>query len=122
MRGDVAVDDENGSGDAAERASSTCRDTTTITTTTQRTVKDNNEVGDYAKALKKTAVDDIKVMEALELKEMHRMISHGLKAVRVALRAVLGYINSSEKRIETLKNEIKILKTRDTTDSQLIKS
>lgn len=123
MRGDVAVDGENGSGDAAERAPSTCRDTiTTTTTTTQRTVEDNNEVGDYAKALKKTAVDGIKAMEALELEEMHRMTPHGLKAARVALGAVLGYINSSEKRIETLENEVKTLKTRDATGSQPIKS
>ena len=117
MRGDVAVDGENGSGDAAERASSTCCDMITITTITQRTVEDNNEVGDYAKALKKTAVDGIKAMEALELEEMHRMTPHGLKAARVALGAVLGYINSSEKRIETLENEVKTLKTRDATDS-----
>ncbi len=71
MRGDVAVDGENGSGDGAKRAPSTCRDTTTTTITTQRTVEDNNEVRDYAKALKKTAVNDIKAMEALKLEEMY---------------------------------------------------
>ncbi len=50
------------------------------------------------------------------------MTFHGLKAARVALGAVLGYINSLEKRIETLKNEVKTLKTRDAIGSQPIKS
>ncbi len=85
-------------------------------------MKDNNEVEDYAKALKKTAVDNIKAITALKLEEIHRMTPHGLKAARVALEAVLEYINSSEKRIETLKNEVKTLKIRDATGSQSIKS
>ncbi len=114
MRGDVAVDGENGSGNATERAPSTCRDTIT---TTQRTMKDSNEVGDYAKALKKIAVNGIKAIKASKLKEMHRMTSHSLKATRVTLKAVLEYINNSEKRIETLENKVKTLKTRDATGS-----
>ncbi len=37
---------------------------------TQRTIKDNNKVKDYVKALKKIAVNNIKVIKALKLK-MH---------------------------------------------------
>ena len=120
-REEVVVDgevDDRG----AERVAPTRFD---ATTTTQRPVVVSTGAeaqDDYAKALKKTAVDGVKAMELLELEEMHQMTPHGLKAARVALGAVLEYMNSSDKRIEALEHEIEALKIGNAVSSQPIRS